>query len=163
MFKQLLTAATASLVLTTGAQARDIEIAEDKVLVMGCLEQLEQTTTWGQCVQLMFAPCADEVVATDAHAACLSDIRDEWVGTVDVLQGTLLEAVTPKSRIEILDLLSQWNSYVDQRCTAVAADKQTGKLSARLGCEVSEIAGLSGEFAACLEGRSTAEYCEFKE
>jgi hypothetical protein len=60
----------------------DVRITQDKVLVLACLENMEQGTTWPQCVELMFQPC------------------------------------------------------------------------------VSESAGLSGEFSACREGRSSAGYCE---
>ena len=30
-------------------------------------------------------------------------------------------------------------------------------------CQITEFAGLTGEYAACLEGRSTAEYCILKD
>lgn len=163
MIKTTLTSGLLALALTGTVQARDIVIDEEKILVLGCLEQMEQTTSWPQCVQLMFKACEGEEVGSDAHATCLSGIRKEWVATVDILQENLMEAVTPKAKIDVLDLMGLWGNYVDQKCTQVAASKPAGAESARLGCEVSEIAGLAGEFAACLEGRSTAEYCVIEE
>lgn len=153
----------ATLALATPAQAQDSVIAEDKVLVLACLEAMGDTTSWPQCVQLMFKPCETEEIASEAHATCLGGVRTEWADTVKALQTEVFEAVTPKGKTEVIELMGQWTNYVVQKCTEVAANKETGAESARVGCEVSELAGLSGEFAACLEGRSTAEYCEIKE
>jgi hypothetical protein len=138
-------------------------IAEDKVLVLACLENLEQGTTWPQCVELMFQPCVSREVGTEAHTACLGGVREEWSGTVKILQDEVMDAVTTGGTSELVDLLGQWTGYVVQKCQQVAVSKPDGEESARLGCEISELAGLSGEFAACLEGRSSAGYCEFKE
>ena len=138
-------------------------LAQDKILVLACLENMEQGTTWPQCVELMFQRCVSHEVGTDAHAACLSEVREDWSGTVKDLQGQVIEAVTSSGSSELLDLMGQWTGYVVQKCQEVADTKTTGAQSARLGCEVSELAGLSGELAACLEGRSSAGYCEFKE
>ncbi|RLJ60336.1 hypothetical protein BCF46_0534 [Litoreibacter meonggei] len=146
----------------TPAMAQDT-IAQDKVLVLACLETMEAGTTWPQCVELMFQPCVSHEVGTDAHATCLGGVREEWSGTVKTLQDEVIDAVTTSGSSQLLDLLGQWTSYVVQKCQEVAASKQEGAESARLGCEISEFAGLSGEFAACLEGRSKAGYCEFRE
>ncbi|WP_299190761.1 hypothetical protein [uncultured Litoreibacter sp.] len=164
MLKPTLSAALAALIFTTQLHAaEDPIVAEEKLLVLGCLEQMENGTSWPECVSLMFQPCADEAPGSDPHAACLSDEREGWSMTVQNLQAKLIEGVTPEGRIQIIDLMGLWGSYVVQQCNQVAATKETGAESARLGCEISEFAGLAGEFAACLEGRSTAEYCEFKE
>ncbi|MEP3345515.1 MAG: hypothetical protein ABJN34_11745 [Litoreibacter sp.] len=142
----------------------DTTIAQDKVLVLACLENMEQgSTTWPQCVELMFQPCVSHEVGTDAHVTCLGGMREEWSGTVQTLQTHVIEAVTSGGAFELLDLMGQWTGYVAQKCQEVASTKPTGAESARLGCEVSEFAGLSSEFAACLDGRSAAGYCEFKE
>ena len=138
-------------------------IAEDKILVLACLENMEQGTTWPQCEELMVQPCVSHEVGTDAHAACLGGVRKEWSETVTTLQDEVIEAVTSAGSSELLDLMGQWTGYVVQKCQDVAASKPNGAESARLGCEISELAGLSGEFAACLEGRSQAGYCEFRE
>lgn len=163
MIKTTCTAGLLALALSSPAQARDIAIAEDKTLVLGCLEALDNGTTWPQCVSLMFQPCNDATPGSAPHAACLEGVREEWAGVMRVLQDEVLEAVSPQSKTEVIDLLGLWTAYVVQKCTEVAAAKPTGTESARLGCEVSELAGLSGEFAACLEGRSTADYCKFSE
>ncbi|WP_281856247.1 hypothetical protein [Litoreibacter halocynthiae] len=147
---------------TTPAMAQDT-IAQDKVLVLACLETMEAGTTWPQCVELMFQPCVSHEVGTAAHATCLGGVREEWSGTVKTLQDEVIEAVTSEGSSELLDLMGQWTGYVVQKCQDVAVSKPDGAESARLGCEISELAGLSGEFAACLEGRSSAGYCEIKQ
>lgn len=147
----------------TPVAAAETPIAQDKVLVLACLEAMEAGTTWPQCVELMFQPCVSHEVGTLAHTTCLSGVREEWSGTVQTLQDEVIEAVTTGGTSELLDLMGQWTGYVVQKCQDVAEAKTTGAESARLGCEISELAGLSGEFAACLEGRSSAGYCELKE
>lgn len=154
--------AAAALATAAPAQAQDTVIAKDKVLVLGCLEAMGNTTSWPQCAQLMFKPCEAEEIATDAHASCLGMVRTEWSDTVKILQDQVFEAVTPKGSSEVIELMGLWTNYVSQKCDQVAAGKQSGAQSARIGCEISEFAGLSGEFAACLEGRSTAEFCEIR-
>jgi len=163
MLKSTLAAALAALTLSTPAQASEPLIADDKLLVLGCLEQIDQGTTWGQCVNLMFEPCAAETPGTDGHVACLNGVRGEWSETVRNLQAKVLEVVTIGGQSQIVDLMDLWSKFVVQKCNEVALAKSTGAESARLGCEVSEFAGLADEFAACLEGRSTADYCTLKE
>jgi hypothetical protein len=167
MLKPTLAAALAALTFSasapTQAQASEPLIAEDKLLVLGCLEQIEQGTTWGQCVNLMFAPCAAETPGTDGHVACLTGVRGEWSETVRNLQAKVLDVVTIGGQSQIVDLMDLWSKFVVQKCNEVALARSTGAESARLGCEVSEFAGLADEFAACLEGRSTADYCTLKE
>ncbi len=163
MLKPTLIAALSALTFTALAQAAEPLIAEDKVLVLGCLEQIEQGTTWRQCVNLMFEPCAAQTPGTDGHVACLNGVRGEWSETVQTLQVEVMDAVTLTGQSQISDLMDLWSKFVVQKCNEVAIAKPTGAESARLGCEISEFAGLADEFAACLEGRSTADYCEIKE
>ncbi len=151
--------ALTGLTTATQAAAQDGPIAQDKVLVLACLEQMEQTTTWPQCVELMFQPCVAEEVGSEAHQACLGGVRTEWATAVQSLQNEVLDAVTAQGKTEVIDLMGSWTNFVVQKCEDVAAARPTNSESARLGCEISELAGLSGEFAACLEGRSTAQYC----
>ena len=155
--------AFATLLLASPAVAEDLPIAEDKLVVLACLEQMEITTTWPQCINLMFEPCADEGPGSDAHATCLTSIRDDWRGSVKVLQDEVMSRVTTEGANQVLNLIVIWSDFVTQKCEQVAQSRPGGADSARLGCEVSELAGLTDEFAACLEGRSTAEYCVFKE
>ena len=127
------------------------------------LMQMEITTTWPQCLGLMFEPSAAEVPGSDAHATCLTGLRDDWRGSVSVLQEEVMEKVTTEGANQVLNLIVEiWSDYVTQKCEEVAQSRPDGPDSARLGCEVSELAGLTDEFAACLEGRSTAEYCEIE-
>jgi len=149
--------------MATPAMADDTAIGDDKVLVLACLENMGQTTQWPQCVELMFQACVSHEVGSEAHAACLSTEREDWANTVRSLQADLQAAITPDASAEVLDIMGQWTGYVVQKCQEQADARSTGKESARLGCEISELAGLSGEFAACIEGRSTAQYCVYKE
>ena len=76
----------------------------------------------------------------------------------------MTDAITLKSAEDLTEILSGWINYVSQKCQTVedAADNST--LAAKqLGCQITELAGLSGEYAACLEGRSTADYCVLKD
>lgn len=149
--------------MATPAMAEEAKVADDKVLVLACLENMGTSTQWPQCVELMFQPCVSHEVGSDAHAACLSEERQNWASTVEILQTDLQAAITPDASAEVLDIMGQWTGYVVQKCQEQAESRTTGKESARLGCEISELAGLSGEFAACIEGRSTAQYCVYKE
>lgn len=160
--KSTLLTAAAALSLTAPAAAQDLPIAEDKLVVLACLENMEITTSWPQCLDLMFEPCAEEAPGTEAHATCLSGIRDDWSGTVQQLQEQVMAVVTTNGANQLLNLIVIWTDYVAQKCEEVAQSRPNGAESARLGCEVSELAGLTDEFAACLEGRSTADYCEIK-
>lgn len=149
--------------LMASPAAAEGPIAEDHVLVLACLENMGTSTQWPQCVELMFQPCVSHAVGSDAHAACLSAEREGWAATVETLQSDLQAAITPEASAEVLDIMGQWTGYVVQKCQKQADSRTSGKESARLGCEISELAGLSGEFAACIEGRSTAQYCVYKE
>lgn len=155
----------AALALATAAPAaaQDVKISEDKTQVLACLDSMSSGTTWGQCVTMMFAPCAAQEPGTDPHAACLKTVHTDWFETVVTLQNAVMERASSNGRSQVVDLMGFWSTFVDQKCTEVAAAKETGAESARLGCEISEFAGLTGEFSACLNGRSQAEYCELSE
>lgn len=153
----------AALMASPAMAADTTTVAPEKVLVLACLENMGTTTEWSQCVELMFQPCVTHAVGSDAHAACLSGEREVWADTVRILQTDLQAAITTEASSEVLDIMGQWTGYVVQKCESQAASRETGAESARLGCEISELAGLSGEFAACIEGRSTAQYCVYKE
>lgn len=173
MTKQTATSriAAACLMLAAGlsgipgaAQQTAEPIPEDQILVMACLENIEQSTTWGQCLNLMFQPCAAEEVGSDGHAACLKSERTRWRSTMENLQEQVFDTITVSGGSELAGVMGQWTGYVGQKCQEVAATRaDTGALSARLGCEITEFVGLSGEFAACLEGRSNAPYCQYKD
>jgi len=128
--------------------------------VVSCLEQMENGTTWGQCVNLMFSPCATLEVGSDDHVACLTTQRDTWRDTKDQLQRDLIPLLTVAGGTEMVNLMGQWSGYVGQKCADVGRQNaSTGADAAILGCEISELAGITVEFAACVDQISTAPYC----
>lgn len=47
-------------------------VPQDKILVFACLENMEQGTTWPQCVELMFQPCVSESAGLSGEfSACV--------------------------------------------------------------------------------------------
>lgn len=162
MIKQLAAACLLTGLTILPALAEDLP--KDQIFVLACLENLEQSTTWGQCLNLMFQPCADNDVGSEAHVSCLTSERTRWRSSLENLQEQVFGAITVAGGGELADVMGQWTGYVAQKCQEVAASKvETGAQSARLGCEITEMVGLTGEFAACLEGRSTMAYCAFKQ
>lgn len=158
----ILTAGVAFLAFAQPSLA--VEIDDEKVLVLACLERMEDGTTWSQCLNLMFQPCVGETVGSEGHVACLTTERVAWGKVAETLQLEVSGAITAKGNTELAEILGSWTGIIVQNCAEIAAAKSaTGADSARLGCEISEVVGLSGELAACLEGRSAAEYCTFKE
>lgn len=150
--------------LAIGTPVSAQELSEDKVLVLACLGQMEQTTTWNQCLNLMFQPCVGEEVGSDGHVACLKVEREGWSKAAENLQIEVGAAITAEGNLQLAELLRQWTSVIVQNCQDVAQSRAaTGSESARLGCEITEIVGLTEEFVACLDGRSLAEYCSFKD
>ncbi|MFY0692061.1 MAG: hypothetical protein JXR14_09105 [Paracoccaceae bacterium] len=135
---------------------------EGKLQVLSCLEQLDQGVEWSQCLDLMFGPCVDHAVGSQPHLACLGEERQAWRLVLEDLQAQVFEAVTPLGASELATLLGQWTGYVVQKCEAVGlARADISAEAGQLGCEITEMVGLSGEFAACLEGRSAAPYCSY--
>ncbi len=125
-----------------------------------CTENLGGSTTWGQCLNLIFAGCATDEVGSEAHLACLDETRKAWSATVENLQEEVNAAITAEGAVELAKLRGQWTGYVIQKCQSVAEDKpQAGQEAARLGCSITEMVGFSAELAACRDGRSAASYC----
>jgi len=80
------------------------------------------------------------------------------------LQSDLSEMITLKSVEDLTKILSGWINYVSQKCQAGLDSAGSPSVKAKqLGCQITEIVGLTGEYAACLEGRSTADYCVMKD
>lgn len=137
------------------------EVVIDQGAAFDCLRAMDETTTWGQCLGLTFAPCAVHEVGTRDHGQCLLDLRNLWRDDMEARRAEVMEAITPAGGQALSALLDAWPKYLDDKCTAVAALRsQTGEASALLGCEVSEYMLLSSEFDACLDGRSPEEYCQ---
>jgi len=150
----------AFMLIVTPSSAQPIT---NQTLVLNCLAQIGEETSWEQCRGMIFAPCQEHKVGTDTHGACLLKQKSEWEAEMQSLQEDLVEKLTPSGNSMLAELMVNWVSYRATRCSEVAeAKSETGK-SAKLGCEVTEIAGIAAEFQACLEGRSTTPYCTIKE
>ena len=139
-------------------------LPKEHINAMACLENMEVSTTWNQCLGLIFSSCSENNVGSEAHLSCLQVQLDEWNESLQVLQTDVIEAITLKSAEDLSKILSGWINYVSQKRQATESSMSKSELKAKqLGCQITENIGLAGEYAACLEGRSTAEYCVFKE
>jgi len=140
------------------------EMTPRQEAVLGCLGAMGAGTNWGQCVGLMFEPCADQEVGSDGHVACLTAEHAAWQAAFDSTRVALVARLTSTGSSELTLLMGQWFGYVAQKCAEVASSK-SGSLAeaAQLGCEISEIAGVTEEFVACHQARSTAPYCVIQE
>lgn len=140
--------------------AKDGQITAAQRATIGCLDAMGKSTTWGQCINLMFAPCEGEAVGTAAHVACLTAEHDAWREAMDAHRLALIDTLSPMGVNELAQIMGHWFGYVAEKCAQVAAGKPpTASEAARTGCEISEIASVLTEFVACREGRSTAPYC----
>lgn len=138
-------------------------LSKDRVQTLACLEYIDISTTWSQCLALIFEPCAGEDVGGDGHVNCLRTLRADWESSANTLQTEVTKAITPEGNRDLTDILIGWSKYVGQKCGAAAEGREgDAATAAQLGCEVAEFTGLTSEFAACLEGRSNAEYCIYR-
>ena len=160
MKKLLIAAAFCALGYAVQAQS---SLPREHINAMACLENMEASTTWNQCLGLIFKPCLEDVVGSEAHVSCLQIQRKGWNGSMQLLQSDVTDAITLKSAEDLAKILSGWINYVSQKCQAGADPTGNPAVAVKqLGCQITEIVGLTGEYAACLEGRSTAEYCVLK-
>lgn len=144
----------------TSAQAQPIT---NQTLVLNCLAQIGEETSWQECRGMIFAPCQEHAVGSDTHSACLLKQKTDWQNEMSNQQEELVEKLTLSGNSMLAELMGNWFTYREARCNDVAAARPQAGKSARLGCEVTEIAGITAEFQACLEGRSTTPYCKIKE
>ena len=139
-------------------------LPQEHINAMACLENMGASTSWNQCLGLIFAPCLEVEVGSEAHVSCLQGQREKWSTSMQFLQKDVTDAITLKSAEDLFEILSGWINYVSQKCQTVEDAADNFALAAKqLGCQITELAGLSGEYAACLEGRSTADYCVLKD
>ena len=125
--------------------------------VLSCLAQMENGVTWSACLNVLFSPCAENEVGSDAHVVCLTDQKDLWRDTKNTLQVDLVEMLTPEGGTQMMNILHQWQGYVGDKCSQVSQQyEESGAESAALGCEISELTGLTAELALCHEQDSTA-------
>ena len=160
MKKLLIAAVFCTLGCAVQAQS---SLPKEHINAIACLENMEVSTTWNQCLGFIFAPCLEYAVGSERHVLCLQGQRKDWNGSMQLLQSNVTDAITLKSAEDLTKILSSWINYVSQKCQAGV--DPTGKPAVvvkQLGCQITEIVGLTGEYAACLEGRSTAEYCVLK-
>jgi len=143
-----------------GAPEEDVR----RQAVLGCLAEMDVSTTWDQCRTQMFAACAGLEVGAADHLACLTEDKAGWQALMTGYQAVLTERLTSAALLDLTGLMGQWTGYVGQKCADVGeARAEISREAAVLGCEISEIAGLTVEFAACDAGQSTAPYCTLKE
>jgi len=165
---RFLTSLMAALVLAlaapTLAHAETDTIPPARTQVLDCVATLDRDSSWPECLRLIFAPCAGLPVGSEPHIGCLASERRDWRAVMDGEQTGLMMALTTTASTELTGVMSQWYGYVGQKCGEVAADKaDISADAAQLGCEISEIVGVTAEFAACRAGRSTAPYCILQE
>ena len=99
--------------------------------------------------------------------------KDPWRGlATPALARSPLGGATSKQRpvLACIEGLSvsmewgQWFGYVARKCSAVVAKKGASFARvAQLGCQISEIGGVTGECVACRERRLAARYCVIQE
>ncbi len=149
------------MMLAAPASAQNAEYPQEHINALACTENLDVSTTWPQCLGLIFENCQTDEVGSEAHLACLQTIREGWAVTVENLQVEVKDVITDEANLELTELMGRWTGYVLQKCREVAATKPDADAAQR-GCEITEIVGLAGELAACVEGRSSADYCKRK-
>lgn len=165
---RILTAITMSLAMFGMAggpvHATSTEISVEQAVVLQCLEGLGTDTQWDQCVNQLFQPCQGLEVGSDDQLACLTREHGRWTHTFDGERERLISELTSTGASELTLLLGQWFGYIAQKCATVASEKSgPGAEAAQLGCEISEMAGVTAEFSACRQGSSTAPYCVIQE
>ena len=62
-----------------------------------------------------------------------------------------------------LDQADEFVLMMEDLTPGVQGDQLAGCNADQAALAITELAGLSGEYAACLEGRSTADYCVLKD
>jgi len=161
---RIILAGLMALGLAAPVQAETGDLSQDQRQVLTCLEAMGEGTVWGQCVGLMFQGCAGETVGSEPHVACLTTLHTDWRASMEHTRTGLMGALTSAGATELTQLMGQWFGLVAQNCAEVAVGKEAGLAeAAQLGCEISEMAGVTAEFVACHEGQSTAPYCVIQE
>ena len=107
--------------------------AADGKAVFDCLGEVGASTTWEQCLGAMFEPCEDLSVGGDAHLACLSGEREEWLDRLQTDQADVMEILAPKGAAELEGLLSAWPTYVQSKCSSVADSRASAGHPRRSG------------------------------
>ncbi len=131
--------------------------------VLTCFEGIGAETEWNQCLNLMFAPCADQDVGSSGHIGCLAQEREDWRLAKVSVEADVLARLTDDGMAELSGLMVAWPQFVEDKCNAVAESRAAISFeAAALGCQISELALMTNEMTACLEGRSVEDYCRLR-
>lgn len=132
--------------------------------VLNCFSEMEGGVAWETCLETMFAPCADLEVGSEGHVGCLAQERESWRAAKLGVEGNLLERLSEEGMEELSGLMLAWPKFVEDKCTAVAESRAAISFeAAELGCLISELALLTNEMTACLDGRSVEGYCQLRD
>lgn len=131
--------------------------------VLACFADIGITTDWNQCLNTMFAPCADFEIGGADHLACLTQSRSDWQSAKIDAEKSVHDVLTEEGFQELSGLMLAWPKFVEDKCEVVAASRaDISAEAAALGCHISEFALLTNEFTACLNGQSNEAYCQLK-
>lgn len=132
--------------------------------VLTCFEGIGAETEWNQCLNIMFAPCADQEVGSAGHLGCLTEQRETWRTAKLAAEKGVIDRLTEDGMAELSGLMMAWPEFVEDKCNAVGdARANISREAADLGCQISEYALLTNEMTACLSGKSTEDYCQLRD
>lgn len=132
--------------------------------VLACFADMESGTGWDSCLETMFAPCASDEVGSKSHLDCLTRERENWRAAKVEAEGGVLSRLTEEGMAELSGLMIAWPKFVEDKCNAVAETRAAISYdAAALGCQISELALLTNEMNACLNGASSEEYCQLRD
>ena len=132
--------------------------------VLDCFSEMGETTEWNQCLNTMFEPCADQEVGSSEHVGCLTEQLSEWQDAKFGAETELLSRISGQGMEELSGLMLAWPKFVEDKCKAVAESRAGISYdAASLGCKISETALLTNELTACVDGRSTEDYCQLRD
>ena len=142
------------------------ELSPERQTVVGCLGEMdvENGSTWGQCMEMLFQPCAAKDVGSEDHLQCLLAEREAWFDGIEHEHERVVGMITAKGGTELTQIMSQWYGYVGKKCASVGANNVGTKAEvAQTGCEIAEIASVVSELVSCSQLRSKSPYCVIKE
>ena len=133
---------------------------EQEERVVTCLGGMGTTTTWGECLNQLFAPCAAETLGSEGHVACLTVVYDGWFQSLEGDVEATMEILPQAGKADLKGLLSAWHKFSGEKCAGVAAGREgTEASAAELGCHISETVLFSHELRRCQAGLSEEIYC----
>ena len=149
-----------ALAIAFAALASAANAQDGRDVIYGCLDNIGLSTTWAQCVNAMFSPCAGEELGTEAHAACLNGLYSTWFDGLESEVAATMQKLPQYGQEELTGILSAWYGFASTKCSEIAAGREgSAAQSAELGCQISETALLSNELRRCRAGRSQEAYC----